>query len=268
MYSFVLYLYVNFYVDGPNILSDHCAINFSLRTSQQDSIIPDRQFKAGENINKKYVWDSEKSEEYTFNIESNVAAFVDLQHQVYAAVSGEDIDHNLTGFVNLMSTVCDPLFAKTFNANKTNTNANSGNLKKQPWFDQDCDDLRKQFYTHLNNFRLDKTLQNQSKLSQARRNFKHMIRRKRWAYDKWKTEKLIVSRKSNVKEYSRMLKRAANIDSKSTISSETFSKYFQSINNPNDRFYQADEDILVFNKRYVNSEFQVMFDEINIPISY
>ena len=84
------------------------------------------------------------------------------------------------------------------------------------------------------------------KLSQARRNFKHMIRRKRWAYDKWKTEKLIVSRKSNVKEYWRMLKRAANIDSKSTISSETFSKYFQCINNPNDRFYQADFCQLVF----------------------
>ena len=43
-----------------------------------------------------------------------------------------------------------------------------------------------------------------------------------------------------------MLKRAANIDTKSTISSETFSKYFQCINNPNDRFYQADEDIIVF----------------------
>ena len=92
-----------------------------------------------------------------------------------------------------------------------------------------------------------------------------MTRRKRWAYDKWKTEKLIVSRNSNVKEYWRMLKGAANIDSKSTISSETFSKYFQSINNPNDRFYQADEDILFFNERY---EFQVMFDEVNIPISF
>ena len=213
-----------FYVDGPNILSDHCAINFSLRTSLQDSNIADRQIKAGRNINKKYVWDSEKSEEYTFNIESNVAAFVDLQHQVNEAISGEDKDRNLTGFVNLMGTVCDPLFAKTFNANKTNIDANSGNSKKQPWFDQDCDDLRKQFYTELNKFRLDKTLQNQSKLSQARRNFKHMIRRKRWAFDKWKTEKLIVSRKSNVKVYWRMLKRAANIDTESTISSETFSK--------------------------------------------
>ena len=65
-----------------------------------------------------------------------------------------------------------------------------------------------------------------------------------------------------------MLKRAANIDTKSNIKSDTFSEYFQSINNPNDRFYQADEDVLFFNERYVNDEFQIMFEELNIPLSY
>ena len=129
---------------------------------------------------------------------------------------------------------------------KSSIDSNSNPSNKQPWFDQDCAEARKQFYADLDQFRLDKTLQNQNKLSRARRNFKQIIRRKRWAYDKLKTEKLIVSRKSNVKEYWRMLKRAANVGTKSTISSDSFSKYFQSINNPNDRFYQADEDILFF----------------------
>ena len=50
------------FVDGPNILSDHCAIHFSFRTARQDSNIADRQINPGENINKKYKWDSEKSE--------------------------------------------------------------------------------------------------------------------------------------------------------------------------------------------------------------
>ena len=31
-------------------------------------------------------------------------------------------------------------------------------------------------------------------------------------------------------------------------SSEKFAEYFQAINNPNDTFYQADEDILYFNE--------------------
>ena len=121
---------------------------------------------------------------------------------------------------------------------------------------------------YIDNFRLNRNAENQNKLSQARKNFKHIIRWKRFEYDKLKTEKLIVSRKSNVKEYWKMLKRAANIDTKSNIKSDTFSEYFQSINNPNDRFYQADEDVLFLNGRYVNDEFQVMFEELNIPLSY
>ena len=32
-------------------------------------------------------------------------------------------------------------------------------------------------------------------------------------------------------------------------------------------FYQPDEDILYFNERYVNGELQIMFDELNMPIS-
>ena len=70
---------------------------FRFITTWQDNIIADRQINSGENINKKYVWNSEKSEDYVFSIESNEAAFIDLQHQVNAAVSGEDIDRNLMG---------------------------------------------------------------------------------------------------------------------------------------------------------------------------
>ena len=98
--------------------------------------------------------------------------------------------------------------------------------------------------------------------------FKRIIRRKRFECDKLKTEKVIVSRKSNVKEHWKMIKRTTSIDTKSNIKSDTFSEYFQNINNPNDRFYQADEDVLFFNERYVNDEFQIMFEELNIPLSY
>ena len=40
------------------------------------------------------------------------------------------------------------------------------------------------------------------------------------------------------------------------------------INNPTDHFYQADEDVVFFNDRYVNGEFQIMFEELNGEISY
>ena len=101
-----------------------------------------------------------------------------------------------------------------------------------------------------------------------RRNFKNEIRRKRYAFDKSKTEKLIVSKSTNVKEYWRLLKKAANIENNMSISSSRFADYFQAINNPTDHFYQADEDVVFFNDRYINGEFQIMFEELNGEISY
>ena len=121
-------------------------------------------------------------------------------------MSGADIDDNLTGFINLMDNICDPLFARQFNTYNTSFEVKQNNSNKQPWFDQECANLKKkQFYIELDNFRLNRNAENQHKLSQARKNFKHTIRRKRFEYDKLKTETLIVSRKSNVKEYKPIL---------------------------------------------------------------
>ena len=93
----------------------------------------------------------------------------------------------------------DQLVTIPFNTYNRSFEIKPNNSNKQPWFDQECADLRKQFYIELENFRLNRNAENQNKL--LRKNFKHIIRRKRFEYDKLKTEKLIVSRKSNVKEY-------------------------------------------------------------------
>ena len=61
-----------------------------------------------------------------------------------------------------------------------------------------------------------------------------------------------------------MLKEAANLKHKCSIDASKFSEY---IVDPNDRFYQY-EAILYFNERYVKGEFQVMFEELDIPISF
>ena len=38
------------------------------------------------------------------------------------------------------------------------------------------------------------------------------------------------------------------------------------MNNPNDRFYTPDDDILYFLERYENKEFNIIFDELNTNI--
>ena len=94
------------------------------------------------------------------------------------------------------------------------------------------------------------------------------VKKKRFCFTKEKTSKLIVSKAKNVKEYWNLLKEAANLKHKCSIDASKFSEYFQAVSDPNDRFYQPDEDILYFNERYVKGEFQVMFEELDIPISF
>ena len=87
------------------------------------------------------------------------------------------------------------------------------------------------------------------------------------AIAKAKTDQLIISKSQNAKEYWKLLKQAANLKTKCSIDAKRFSEYFKAISDQNDRFYQLDEDILYFSERYAQGELQVMFEELNLPIS-
>ena len=48
----------------------------------------------------------------------------------------------------------------------------------------------------------------------------------------------------------------------------SFEQYFRAVNNPVDRFYNADEDVIFFNEHYERNEFSVMFEELNLSFSH
>ena len=52
------------------------------------------------------------------------------------------------------------------------------------------------------------------------------------------------------------------------IALSVYEEYFRAVNNPSDPFYTPDEDILYFNERYVNNEFVIMFEELNVNFSH
>jgi len=53
----------------------------------------------------------------------------------------------------------------------------------------------------------------------------------------------------------------SNVPVLNTLTSlSTFEKYF---NNPDSPFFNVDEDIVYVNERYEQSEFSIMFDELN-----
>ena len=119
----------------------------------------------------------------------------------------------------------------------------------------------------MNLYRVDKSHDNQTRLVNARSKYKKILRQKLYNYMKEKTCKLLVSKSKNVKEYWKLLKQTANLNNKCSINAKRFSEYLQAISDPNNRFFQPDEDILCFNERYVQGELQVMFEEINLSMS-
>ena len=53
-----------------------------------------------------------------------------------------------------------------------------------------------------------------------------------------------------------------------TTGISSFEQYFRYTNNPLDPLYSADADIIHFNERYANEEFNIMFEESNINFSH
>ena len=191
----------------------------------------------------------------------------DLSSHLSQVTNFDQIDENLTNFTLLMEKVCDPLFTRKVHSTPDFENIDTDKSSKQPWFDVDCRRFRKLFYSTLNFYRVDKSHDNQKRLVNARSKYKKILRQKRYNYMKEKTCKLLVSKSKNVKEYWKLLKQAANLNNKCSINAKRFSEYFEAISDPNDRFYQPDEDILYFTERYVQGELRVMFEELNLSIS-
>ena len=63
-----------------------------------------------------------------------------------------------------------------------------------------------------------------------------------------------------------MLKELSHVKP-ANIPLSSFEEYFKSVNNPSDPFYAPDEDVIHFNERYVNDEFCIMFNELNVEFS-
>ena len=101
----------------------------------------------------------------------------------------------------------------------------------------------------------------------ARSEYKKVLRHSRYEYRKLKTQKLEKARYKNAKNYWKLLKNLCGSNASKKLTSQHFVDYFKAINNPDSRFFQADEDVLIYNERYVKGELEVMFQELDAEIS-
>ena len=220
----------------------------------------------------RYIWSTDRSESYTRELNSGsfITKLNQLSDHLSNASDQSAIDENVNSFNNLLDTVCGPLFKKeiSHHANSVFTSDVSAHSKSDnKWFNEDCRDARLELYRCLNLFRNDKSEINCKNMTRARSIFKSNVRKAKFTYAKQQTRKLENMRFKNAKEYWKLLKNAWGQRKASGVSANNFYDYFKAINNPDDRFFQPDDDIIYFNERIVKDEFQVMFQELDVEIS-
>ena len=252
-----------FEVQEPNILSDHCLINFSFEFSCE--VINNQEHEQYETIKSKYKWNGYKKANFVRGLQQNtVTDQLDSLNACIANCSnGDEIESCVSSFVHIIDEVATPLFKKTFTKSDTDESSNSFTYKDDaPWFTETCRIKRFNFYQTLNKYRELNNDCSRINMSKARSEYKTAMRKARYDYDRQKTERLKNARFKNAKLYWNLLKETAGIKP-ANIPLTVFEQYFKAINNPIDPFYIPDEDIIFFNERYEQNEFDIMFEELN-----
>ena len=132
-----------FVVSDPNILTDHCAVNFSLCSYANDEN-SNTESDTESSVKYKYVWNNEYVESYQNALESDNVRLEFQELKSKLLTEDVDINANLSSFQNTMETVCTPLFKK--NLVKQN-NVFSMSESNQPWYNEDCKLKRNVFTT-------------------------------------------------------------------------------------------------------------------------
>ena len=176
-----------FHVGEPNILSDHCLIDFSMISRNSiNELVDVSENVPFENVKKKYAWNEGRAGEYHINLQEEENALRDLSSHLSQVTNFDQIDENLTNFTLLMEKVCDPLFSRKVHSTSDFENIGTDQPSNQPWFDDDCRRFRTLFYSTLNFYRVDKSHDNQTSLVNARSKYKKILRQKRYNYMKKK----------------------------------------------------------------------------------
>ena len=199
------------------------------------------------------------------NYESTKRQLNLLNSNISECSNESDIHSCVSEFVNIIHNVSAPLFKKPIKTEKCNNSFS--NEKQNPCFNDECQEKKDCFLYMLDKYRQSKSDDNRKNMVTARSEYKSLIRRCRYKFDREKTDKFILSKNKNAKQYWNMLKQLAHVKP-ANIPLSSFEDYFNAVNNPNDPFFTPDEDVIYFNERYVQTEFSIMFDELNLNFSH
>ena len=162
--------------------------------------------------------------------------------------------------VDAIRSAADPLFLTEIKNN------GSANTKKQPpWASTDWVNGKKKFYKSRDKFNSNPNEVNRKSMAEARKNFKQLSFSRRRRFENENTSKLYKAKCQNVKLYWKLLSGQNYNETK--VTKDEFFNHFMSLSNPSDPFYAADDDIVDELRNIMESDMQLLFDELNVNIS-
>ena len=179
MFNFVK----SFEVQEPNILSDHCVVIFSLKFGS--CMMQENESDNYDRISEKYTWKNDVKDEYVnrLNYESTNRQLNLLNLNISECSNESDIHSCVSEFVNIIHNVSAPLFKKSIKTEKCNNPFS--NEKQNP----ECQEKKIDFLYMLDKYRQSKSDENRANMVTARSEYKSLIRRCRYKFDREKTEK-------------------------------------------------------------------------------
>ena len=172
-----------FEVSDPNLLSDHCIVQFSviLHHSVLDA---ESETSSGSFCNYKYVWKNNEVESYQNALQSEdvQGTLNDLKTNISNLTTADELNFNVKSFQETIESVCNPLFKKDISKSRVQ-NYSTFNESNQPWFSEDCKQKRDVFFRNLDVYRLNKD-DNECRVNmvKARSDYKNVLRKSRLEY--------------------------------------------------------------------------------------
>lgn len=108
--------FTSFDVHEPNILSDHCLVEFSLKSKTFINNDANLNFCDEEIVEDMYYfkWDNDKKEDYKLNLQSQqfTDSLLQLTSNMCDINTPSEIDTSLSSFITNIEDICNPLFKK------------------------------------------------------------------------------------------------------------------------------------------------------------
>ena len=131
-----------FYISDPNILSDHCVVNFSIKNLAYTNNV--EEDLDSEDVETKYTFDKNYINEYRTKLLSpEITQQLDDIIRKLNIDSHKDIDNCVECFVDTLYSVCEPLFEKKLPYNIDNIGNDS---RTRSLLTEDCENKKKKIF--------------------------------------------------------------------------------------------------------------------------